>query len=418
MIRCLICNSDLKYENLTDSEIILICSNPDCNFRSEPIKKREGYLKEKAGNLSEDLDSIERKISIEECDTILDIKGKERVFYRRGQIKEYIILCIDFSNRMDNEIIYNSKFLDELRGKIRDDIDINEAVKSQLLELIEEPLTFFNCILFSLARLILENLKRMEKEEFKSFRIIAMAFDSEELFMFPNFSNSASSELLTEFIKSMINKRMEWNLNDQLTYRDYGRALEEIQKVMAELKDLNDENISIYFFTMGRHHTNNNKFFNPIREIKYKMEDLKPFSFNIINLNGMGLDSYFEQITNRYEGKYFKANTFYEIYKIILKQINQEEILISFLERDYLQKEIDKVISEKPKENFVEEISNIQEKEEKISDENKKDYFKTQNQKEKYSIINENGIKEIPDIKLIRKADEILRKLMEESESE
>ena len=316
MVKCRDCKFEMVFKSISKTEIILVCPNPNCGFQSSPIKLSSDYTSIDAIQASEEMtskisttelihDEESVKEDIQNGNVIADACGTQIILSRVGKINEYIIFCLDFSTRMDIEIPYDNNYLASWKNKILNDGILSDQVKNELIELLNPPISYFRAALFTFSNLILKNIKKMTFEDFQSFQIISLTGKSEELFRFPTFIEDINPEIIIDFINTFNIIRQEYRSINELEYRDYSSAIKHISELLIELREsYPQEKIKIYLLTIGPNTTKTNLYINPIREIKANMEDLEPFSLNIINFNGVSLDRSFQLITKRFSGCY------------------------------------------------------------------------------------------------------------------
>ncbi|MBD3212119.1 MAG: hypothetical protein GF311_05860 [Candidatus Lokiarchaeota archaeon] len=403
MLSCQKCGSKLKYYPDKD-KIILVCSNEDCNFKSQRIplvedrndlkgdiipkdnKKEEG----KPYNNAQSFQNKKDKTNIQKC-------GTQTIFQRKGNIRQFNIYCLDFSTRMDIEVPYRKDNLDNLKEKIENEQNLKEELKTELLDLIMPPISYFRGIVFSLSLLLLQNIKRMTFEDFQSFQLISMAGEAEEVFRFPNFKDATSPEIISRFIKNLNLIRKEYKSNAEIEFRNYSDAIDLISESIIELREtFPEETINIYFLTIGLDKTRDSMYLNPIRKIKSVMSDLKPFKFNIINFNGRSFDDLFTQISTKFNGIYSRENTLKGFMNAILKEEYNTGPYQMITKAKHQSQNIKKVKSPE-KQKPAKEDDSI---------DHKRDL-------EKEKEIQEEDHQEIPQISPHRKADKILDELKE-----
>ncbi|HEC38816.1 hypothetical protein LCGC14_0640550 [marine sediment metagenome] len=442
MVKCQDCKSEMVYRPQENDDIILVCPNPDCDFQSQFIKLDQSHTLvdqvediatkeideisdvEDKSDLNVIVNQSDREIEpeklVQEMDVVSESYGSQTLLTRTGKLDEFIIYCVDFSTRMDIEIPIEDRLPKEWKNKIANDRILSDVLKNELIELINPPISFFNAILFTLSIFLLENIKKMTFEDFNSFQVISLAGNSDEIFRFPSFIEDTTPDIIIDFIKIVNITRQEYRVNDDLTYRNFSLAIQNISDLITELREsYPHEKVQIYLLTIGNNKTKENKYINPIREIKEKLEDLMPFSFNIINFNGIGLEKFFGQITRRFSGQYSRENTFKGLINSILynqygtdpyQELSRIQDLKSETPIKKEPEKINKVLKPKSTEKIeiLSEIKDvdigIQENDIGLKDIDIK--------------INERDIKEInetlPDINLRRKADNNLDQLIEE----
>ena len=341
MVKCQDCKSEMVYQPQENDNIILVCPNPDCDFQSQLIKMDQSHtlddqiqdIKTKeieeisdgedksdfAITVNQSENEIELEKSVQESDVISESYGSQTLLTRTGKLDEFIIYCVDFSTRMDIEIPIEDPLINEWKDKIANDHILSDTLKNELIELINPPISFFNATLFALSIFLLENIKKMTFEDFNSFQVISLAGNTDEIFRFPSFIDDTTPDIIIDFMKIMNITRQEYRANDELTYRDYSLAIQNISDLITELRESHpQEKVQIFLLSLGNNKTKDNQYINPIREIKEKLEDLMPFSFNIINFNGLGLEHFFRQISRRFSGLYSRENTFKGLLNSIL----------------------------------------------------------------------------------------------------
>ena len=336
MVKCRDCRSEMFYRHLNKDEIILVCSNHNCDFQSRPIKIDQSHTLVNQVDEFEEISDVEDKPDlsitvnqsdykiepeepVQESDVISESYGSQTLLTRTGKLDDFIIYCVDFSTRMDIEIPIDDPLINEWKEKLTNDHILSDSLKNELLELINPPLSFFNATLFTLSIFLLENIKKMTFEDFNSFQVISLAENTDEIFRFPSFIEDTTPDIIIDFIKRMNITRQEYRANGELTYRNFSLAIQNISDLITELREsYPHEKVKIYLLSIGNNKTKENKYINPIREIKEKLEDLMPFSFNIINFNGLGLENFFGQITRRFSGQYSRENTFKGLINSIL----------------------------------------------------------------------------------------------------
>lgn len=335
MLNCRLCNNELVFQPISKTEIILKCSNKNCGFETVVIRLDPSYRKTQIIQIpnysrEEQIDwEINQKkvVAKNGSQKISDLIGDigvdlpQFILKRSGSLKEFNIYCIDFSNRMDSEIIYENFDLELWRGKIENDKILPNLIKDLLLELIEPPISFFRAITFVFSMLILENITKMAFEDFQCFYLISLAGDAEEIYRFPNFSKQTTPEIISDFVNIMNIKRLEKRSNDLLEFRDYDKAFDVISDSLIDLKEaFPDEFVEIFLLTIGDHKSTLKTSINPIRKIKYQMEEeLSPFSFNIISFNdNKTSDKIYLQIAQRFKGVFSKETTFKGILNAVL----------------------------------------------------------------------------------------------------
>lgn len=443
IIKCKDCKFEMVFRSLSKTEIILVCPNPNCDFQSSPIKKGSDYTsidvnseeltsKLPTTELNHDEESV--KDDIQDENVIANTYRTQTILSRVGKINEFIIFCLDFSTRMDIDIPYDKNYLASWKYKILNDGVLSDQVKNKLIELLNPPISYFRAALFTFSNLILKNIKKMTVEDFQSFQIISLTGKAEELFRFPTFIENINSEIITDFINTLNITRQEYRSNNELEYRDYSSAIKTISELLIELRETYpQEEIKIYLLTIGPNTTKTNLYINPIREIKAKMEDLEPFSFNIINFNGISLDRSFQPITRRFSGQYSKECSLKGMINAILNNLYGTD---SYIETKKIQDletpkklpEIPIPLEEPPKIEALQEEGTIRSskvdefeeppktealQEESTISSSKVDEFEDYNLKDKIIDIDYNAI---PMIKLQRKADNIIEKLKKQLE--
>jgi len=335
MLNCRLCNNELVFQPISKTEIILKCSNKNCGFETIVIKLDPSYIKTQ---IIQNLDNsrakqidwennqkrVVAKNGSQKIDELIGEVGADLpqvILKRSGRLKDFNIYCIDFSNRMDSEIIYEDLDLKSWRGKIENSKILPSSIKNLLLELIEPPISFFRAITFIFSILILENIKKMALEDFQCFHLISFAGDAEEIYRFPNFSKQTTPEIISDFVNIMNIKRLEKRSNDLLEFRDYSKAIDVISDSLIDLKEsFPDEFVEIFLLAIGDHKSTLKTSVNPIRKIKYQMEEeLSPFSFNIINFNNKKTsDKNYLQIAQRFKGIFSKETSFKGILNAVL----------------------------------------------------------------------------------------------------
>lgn len=432
MVKCRDCKFKMVFRSINKTEIILVC--PNCDFQSSPIKKDSDYTSIDVIQSSEEMtsklsttelihDEESVKEDIQDENVIADTFGTQTILSRVGKINEYIIFCLDFSTRMDIDIPYDKNYLTSWKNEILNDSLLSDHVKNKLIELLNPPISYFRAALFTFSNLILKNIKKMTFEDFQSFQIISLTGKSEELFRFPTFIENINPEIIIDFINTLNITRQEYRSNTELKYRDYSSAIKNISELLIELRETYpQEEIKIYLLTIGPNTTKTNLYINPIREIKAKLEDLEPFSLNIINFNGVSLDRSFQQITRRFSGQYSRECSLKGMINAILNNLygtdpyieikkiqNLEppkklpEMSIPIEEHSKKLPEISIPIEEPPIIEVPQENSTISS--------SKVDEFEEYNLKDK--IID---IKEAIPIILLRKADNVIEKLKKQLE--
>ncbi|TFF89402.1 MAG: hypothetical protein EU549_00765 [Promethearchaeota archaeon] len=326
MKRCENCGNELEIQIKEKNKIILVCTNPQCRYKSSEIvindllvsKDIEIHSKAPESNIIKDKiskatnnsylseeDSIDKVKQSENENVNFESYGSKKLFYRKGKIIGFDIFCLDFSSRMDIDIPHEKDYLDSYLNKIKEDKTLSESIKTELIDLITSPISYFRAAIFAISKLIIDNIKKMTVEDFHSLQILSLTGESDEIFRFPNFKDQTTLDIVKDFIKISELKRKEYNSMEILEFRDFSNALDNITELIIEVKEVfPDKNININFLVIGEHKTRDNQYFNPIRKIKYKMEDLQPFSINIINLNPTSSENIYRQIVNRYNGIY------------------------------------------------------------------------------------------------------------------
>jgi len=318
MVKCRDCKSEMVYKPLNKDEIILVCPNINCGFQSSPIKIYSEFASVEVIQSPERITRNEES-GKEEIQNENVIADTQTILSRVGKINESFIFCLDFSTRMDIDIPYNKEYLISWENKILKDEVLSDHVKNTLIELLKPPISYFGAALFIFSNLILENIKKMTFKDFQSFQIISLTGKSEEVFRFPTFIENTNSEMIINFINSLNIIRQEYRSNNELEYRDYYSAINNISELLIELRETYpQEEIKIFLLTIGTNKTKTNLYHNSIREIKAKMEDLGPFSFNIINFDGFGLERSFKLITRRFSGQYSRESSFKGMINAIL----------------------------------------------------------------------------------------------------
>lgn len=420
MVKCRDCKFEMVFRSISKTEIILVCPNPNCNFQSSPIKRSSDYTSIDVIQSSEEVtsklsttelihDEESVKDDIQNENVIADTSGTQIILSRVGKISEYIIFCLDFSTRMDIDIPYDKNYLTSWKNKILNDGILSEEVKNKLIELLNPPISYFRAALFTFSNLILKNIKKMTFEDFQSFQIISLTGKSEELFRFPTFIENINPDIIIDFINTLNIARQEYRSINELEYRDYSSAIKNISELLIELREsYPQEEIKIYLLTIGPNTTKTNLYINPIREIKANMEDLEPFSLNIINFNGVSLDRSFQLITKRFFGLYSRECSLKGMINAILNNLYGTDPYIVTkkirnLEPPKTLPEIQISIEEPPKIEVPQEKSIIRS--------SKGDEFEEYILKDK--IID---IKEAIPIILLRKADNVIEKLKKQLE--
>lgn len=423
MVKCRDCKSEMVFRSINKTEIILVCPNPNCGFQSSPIKKGSDYTSIDAIQASEEMtsklsttelihDEESVKEDIQNENVVADTCGTQTILSRVGKINEYIIFCLDFSTRMDIEIPYDNNYLASWKNKILNDGILSDQVKNKLIELLNPPISYFRAALFTFSNLILKNIKKMTFEDFQSFQIISLTGKSEELFRFPTFIKDINPEIIIDFINTFNIIRQEYRSINELEYRDYSSAIKNISELLIELREsYPQEKIKIYLLTIGPNTTKTNLYINPIREIKANMEDLEPFSLNIINFNGVSLDRSFQLITKRFSGHYSRECSLKGMINAILNNLYGtdpyiETKKIQILETPKILPEVQIPIEERPKIEVPQEKSII-----------KGDEFDEFEELEEYNLKDKIiDIKEAIPIILLRKADDVIEKLKKQLE--
>jgi hypothetical protein len=326
MKRCENCGNELEIQIKGKNKIILVCTNPQCGYKSSEIEINDllvskdikihskaiesniikGQISKAENNsyLSKD-DLIDKFKQSENEKVDFESYGSKKVFYRKGQIKAFDIFCLDFSSRMDIDIPYEKDYLDLYLNKIKEDKTLSDSIKHELIDLITPPISYFRAAIFALSQLIIDNIKKMTVADFQSLQILSLTGKSDEIFRFPNFKDQTNLDIINEFIKISELKRKEYNSMEVLEFRDFSNAIDNIAELIIEVKEtFPNKDININFLLIGGHKTKENQYFNPIRKIKYKMEDLQPFNINIINLNPTSSENIYQQIVKRYNGIY------------------------------------------------------------------------------------------------------------------
>ncbi|MHA1249455.1 MAG: hypothetical protein ACTSRP_05640 [Candidatus Helarchaeota archaeon] len=434
MIRCEKCDWELEIHIKDNNKILLICPNPKCEYRSSEIEIND------IGKIisSKIIESkiVKNDLKKDRIAVINDNLYKEEyleddklnssiinVFKRKGKIKKYNIFCLDFSSRMDINIPYNEDYLNSLVDKIKMDKILPNSIKNELYDLIKPPISFIRASIFAFSWLIYNNIKKMTVEDFQSIQIVALTGKSEEIFRFPNFINQTTLDILVEFIKIAKIKRNEYKSLEILNYRDFSNALEKIAELIIEIKEISTyENIDIYFYIIGDHMTKDNQYFNPIRKIIYTMEDLEPFTINVINLNITGSDSLYQQMATKYHGIYSKEFTLKGLLNAIIYGKYGSDL------DSYSSIKTIKKISEKRRNSkSIKQttISDIKQKKDiKYKIEEKPEYISTEDKAELDNAFINNYLNQYKEIKVLednierisiqRKADKILEKLIDE----
>jgi hypothetical protein len=311
---------------------------------------------------------------------------------------------------MDIEIPYDNDYLTSWKNKILSDGILSDQVKNKLIELLNPPISYFRAALFTFSNLILKNIKKMTFEDFQSFQIISLTGKSEELFRFPTFIEDINPEIIIDFINTFNIIRQEYRSINELEYRDYSSAIKNISELVIELREsYPQEEIKIYLLTIGPNTTKTNLYLNPIREIKANMEDLEPFSLNIINFNGVSLDRSFQQITRRFSGQYSRECSLKGMINAILNNLYGTD---PYIETKKIQDlEPPKKLPEIPIP--IEEHPKIEVPQSKINSSKGDEFEELEEYNLKDKIID---IKEAIPIILLRKADDIIEKLKKQLE--
>ena len=393
MVKCWQCNGDLTFRPISKSEIILKCSDENCGFESLPINVDPLFkpieitpvpeaiaLKsmDEEKTVDEEISTDTIKISVDKVadkkyDHIFDRETSvpQIILTRKGDLNKFSIFCLDFSNLMDKEVPLDEANHNKWRERIRGDEVLPENIKEKLIELTEPPISFFRAALFAFSLLILENIKKMTVEDFHSFQIISMAGESEEVLRFPNFQKQTTPQIIIDFINNMMIRRQEYRSNEILEYRDYSLAIETISELLIEVKEsYPEEDIQIYLITIGTHKPLEQKPINPIREIKDKINEYFPFSFNIIYLDESASDSsirIFQQICRRFGGIFSKEITLKGLMNAIIYQKYEKDRIL-------IKKKVDKRVEEVKPESSIEseaiDKSKIEEEFERLKDGN------------------------------------------------
>ena len=125
MVKCRDCKAEMVYIPAENNEVILICPNPNCNFKSSPIKLAQSYI-----NIEEEKDLVEKREDEQVNNFISEICGTKTFLNRSGKVDEILIYCVDFSTRMDIEIKYGEESINQLKEQIKRDNLISESLKN------------------------------------------------------------------------------------------------------------------------------------------------------------------------------------------------------------------------------------------------------------------------------------------------
>ncbi len=143
MIKCQKCGSELFYLPTRNNQIVLICSNNSCNFKSKKITLDPSFNHQISSNPSKNIKEKDTSEYGEDFNSTQNIQrcANHTIFQRKGKIKSYDIYCLDFSSRMDNEISYNNNFINNLKERINNEENLTKNLKNELLELINPPIS-------------------------------------------------------------------------------------------------------------------------------------------------------------------------------------------------------------------------------------------------------------------------------------
>ncbi|MHA1684234.1 MAG: hypothetical protein ACTSUE_25075 [Promethearchaeota archaeon] len=305
MVKCRDCRKEMVFRQLPDGAIILVCPDPQCNFQSDPISidnasQDDNPLKIPEGNHSHPDDGVLR---------------------RKGPIDEFLIFCIDASSRMDVDVHSNEQFEGEIKNKIQSNSHFTDELKEKLLDLLMPPISFFRATVLSLALFLVDNLEKMTHGPFKSFQVVTMAGEVDEVFRFPNFKEQATFNIVIELIDILFIKRKEYRNGDLLSFRSILGGMNKISELIHELRDIApDQEVNITLVTIGEHRMPDNQFINPLRSCKNFLGDLGPFVVNVLDLNIAGREKIYKPLTKEYHGTYSKETTLKAIYNAIVFQ--------------------------------------------------------------------------------------------------
>jgi len=288
MVRCWQCNGEVTFRPISKTEIVLKCLDESCGFESLPIKLDPTFKPTQVSPMLEVIalkrdtdENIKGSVTLEQLKPEIVIENElekhahmlepessvpQVILSRNGELNEFSIFCLDFSNRMDREVPYKDEDLNIWRSRIQDEEILSKSIKESLIELTNPPISYLRATLLAFSFMILENIKKMTVGDFHSFQIISMAGEAEEIFRFPNFQKQTTTEIISDFMTIMNLKRQEYKSNEILEYRDFNIAINVISDLVIELKEAYpDEDVQIYLIPIGDHKSTIHKAINPIR---------------------------------------------------------------------------------------------------------------------------------------------------------
>ncbi|MHA1758134.1 MAG: hypothetical protein ACTSVV_15275 [Promethearchaeota archaeon] len=294
---CPRCQSKLKFNQIDLKTIQITCTNENCDYKT-----------------------IVNLIEEKNDEKILPDKPNYPIEAANVKILDFLIYCIDISSRMDMEIKFHEEDLKKVEDEIIFDKTLSKEIKEKLLDLITPPISYFRLILFILSNILRKNIENLKENQLQGIQIILLTEFAEEIFQFPNFSIPIKPELILNFINEVQIRRNEIKNEGLLEFRNIKNAINQIAESVIDLKESYPEATPKIFLVLnGKNNAKNQQYFNPLRAIDNIMNDLTPFTFNIINLSSGAEDRILRKVTEQYNGIYSSECTFRALINAFLK---------------------------------------------------------------------------------------------------
>ncbi|MHA1274810.1 MAG: hypothetical protein ACTSR3_12735 [Candidatus Helarchaeota archaeon] len=329
LLKCPKCQANLSVKLLDDKKVQLICLNSACNHKI--VLTNEDNIditnkKEKESELKLNIKKLTLQnyqnlpVNDQTLTSIGNSQKKINKIQKPLKFSEFIIYCIDITSRMDLDIPYNESIIRTLKEELINNPNLPESLKEALVELINPPISYYRALIFILSRIITNNILDFGKNGLNAIQIILLAERAEEIFIFPNFSNPISLDIILDFIKEVEIKRIEYKNEDDLRFRNLKNAIAQISESVIDLKEsITEISPKIFLIINGDNYPKDQKYFNPLKEIDILMHDLTPFSFNIFNLNYSSKNQLLEKVAQKYNGIFTYECTFNALLNALLK---------------------------------------------------------------------------------------------------
>jgi len=313
-LKCPKCQKDLEIQVLEGNRVQISCKNSGCDYVLSFIDQK--MLLSEQVNIESSKSIIRNKRPV----NALNPQMTKIHANQEDKIIEAFIFCFDISSRMDRDIPFHDDDIKKHEAEILNNPYITREVKDNLLEAISAPISYYRALLFLLSKILLKSIEKMNKNEITSVQFILMAEQAEEIFQFPNLAHDIESELVLQFLNEVEIKRHEYRSNGELEFRNFRNAIKQISNSLIDLKE-SFPHISpkIYLITTGNHSSKDKQYYNLLRGVRNFMEDLEPFSLNIITLNPIGEDRILKQVSRKNNGYFSNECTFRAISNTLLE---------------------------------------------------------------------------------------------------